>query len=272
MNRTRMSFTVAALAVASVATTHAQTTPTSQPKFLQIIRESVKAGRSADHAKWEAGWPAAFEKAGSKNVYMALSTLTGPQEAWFIVPFASQGAYGDMLAEEDGAALGPEMERLSKGDAEFISSVRSMQAVARPELSQGQFPDMSKVRFYEITTIRVKPGYGREWDAAMQAYKASAAKAAPGDAWRTYEVVAGAPGGTYLLMSSTSSFADFDKMAATSDATWKGIPADEMSSMTKFFKEGLAEVFTQRFRVEPGMSYVDAATKAKDPAFWSPKK
>jgi hypothetical protein len=36
-------------------------------------------------------------------------------------------------------------------------------------------------------------------------------------------------------------------------------------------KEGLLSTVTQRFRVEPAMSYVDAATKAKDPAFWSKK-
>jgi hypothetical protein len=37
-------------------------------------------------------------------------------------------------------------------------------------------------------------------------------------------------------------------------------------------KEGVLSTVTQRFRVDPVMSYVDAATKAKDPAFWSPKK
>jgi hypothetical protein len=28
---------------------------------------------------------------------------------------------------------------------------------------------------------------------------------------------------------------------------------------------------TQRFRLDPGQSYVDAATKAKDMAFWTSK-
>jgi hypothetical protein len=38
----------------------------------------------------------------------------------------------------------------------------------------------------------------------------------------------------------------------------------------KFMKEGLISATTNRYRLDPRQSYVDAATKAKDPAFWSP--
>ena len=272
MHKTRVGLTLLALAAGSAATVLAQSMPTSQPTFLHIFRESVKAGRAAEHSKWEAGWPAAFEKAKSKYNYIAITSVTGPAEAWYISPFASQAAYGDSLADEKDPVLGPELERLSKGDAEFVSDVTAVQLTAMPELSHGSFPDMSKVRFYEVTTFRVKPGYYNEWVAATKAYKSAAARSAPGAGWRTYEVVAGAPGGTYLVMSSTGSFADFDKMASEGEATWKNMTAEESAVLGKFMKEGVISTVTQRFRVDPAMSYVDAATRAKDPAFWGPKK
>jgi hypothetical protein len=272
MRKTALRLTLLALVAGGAADALAQSMPTSQPPFLQIYRESIKPGRSAEHAKWEAGWPAAFEKAKSKNTYLALSSLTGPAEAWYISPFASQAAYGQSLADESDPVLGPELERLSKGDAEFISDWTSMQAVAAPDLSQGNFPDISKVRFYEITTFRVKPGYHDQWVAATKAYKAAAARSAPGAAWRTYAVVAGSPGGTFLVMSTVGSFAEFDKMGADDEAIWKGMTAEEQATLGKFMKEGVLSTITQRFRVDPAMSYVDAATRAKDPAFWSPKK
>jgi hypothetical protein len=270
MSQLRLCLATAAVAVA--ASTFAQTMPTAQPKFIHVYRESLKPGRAADHAKWEAGWPVAFEKAGAKTVYLALSTLTGPQEVWFIAPFASQAAFGESLAAESSPALAPELERLSKGDGEFLSEVSAFEAMARPELSQGQFPDMSGVRFYEVMSLRVKIGYEGEWNAAMEAYKAAAAKASPDASWRTYQAVAGAPGGTYFIMSSHSSFADFDKLEARNPGIWQAIPAEQLSAMGKFFKEGVVSIVTQRFKVEPSMSYVDAATKAKDPAFWGAKK
>lgn len=267
-----LRLTLLALVAGSAVEALAQSVPTSQPQFLQIFRESIKPGRAADHAKWEAGWPAAFEKAKSKNMYLGLASLTGPSEAWFVVPFASQGAYGQSMADENDPVLGPELERLGKGDAEFVSEVISMQAVAVPELSHGAFPDISKVRFYEITTFSVKPGYYPEWVAATKAYKSASARSAPSAAWRTYDVVAGAPGGTYLVMSTVGSFAEFDKMMAEGEATWKGMTAEESAALGKFMREGVLKTVSQRFRVDPSMSYVDAATRAKDPAFWSPKK
>jgi hypothetical protein len=271
MKKSTLSSALCALVVGASADALAQGMPTSQPKFLHIFREQVKAGRAAEHVRWESGWPAAFEKAKSKYPYLALSSITGPQEAWFVMPLASQAAYGEMAAEESGAALGAEMERLSKGDAEFVSEVSALQGVAMPELSHGSFPDMAKVRYYEITTFRVKPGHNANWVAATKAYKSAAARSAPGAAWRTYDVVAGAPGGTYLVMSSVGAFGEFDGMQAEGESTWKGMTAEETAALDKFMKEGLLSTVTQRFRVEPAMSYVDAATKAKDPAFWSKK-
>jgi hypothetical protein len=272
MQKVRTSLTCLALVVGAAAGTFAQSMPTTQPKFLHIYRESIKPGRAADHAKWEAGWPAAYEKAGFKQPYLAISSLTGPQEVWYIAPFANQAAFGEMMAAEANPALGAELERLSKGDAEFLSDLTAIQLAADPELSQGAFPDMSKVRFYEVMTIRLKFGYDGDWAAAMGTYKAAAAKASPASSWRAYRVVAGAPGATYVLMSSTTSFAEFDKMEADSASTWKAIPQDQLAPMQKFFREGVVSIVTQRFKVEPSMSYVDAATKAKDPAFWGAKK
>jgi hypothetical protein len=71
---------LSALLCANAATALAQTLPTSQPNILQIYREEVKVGHSADHAKVEAGWPVAFEKAKSPFSYIALVSLTGPAE------------------------------------------------------------------------------------------------------------------------------------------------------------------------------------------------
>ena len=65
MRKSTLSLTLLALVAGTAATALAQGVPTTQPKFLHIFREQIKPGRSAEHAKWEAGWPAAYEKAKS---------------------------------------------------------------------------------------------------------------------------------------------------------------------------------------------------------------
>jgi len=272
MRKSFLSLTLLALAAGGTATAVAQGVPTTQPKFVHIFREQVKPGRAAEHARWEAGWPAAFEKAKSPYNYIALQSITGPPEVLYVTPLANHAAYAEMLKVEESAGLAPELERLAKGDAEFLAEQSALQAVAVPELSHGVFPDIGKMRYYEVTTFRIRPGHQDAWMAATRAYKAATARSAPGASWRTYDVVAGAPGGTYLLFSSVGAFAEFDKMMAEGEATMKGATAEEMGVLGKFMKESVINVSTNRYRLDPGQSYVNAETKAQDPAFWAKKQ
>jgi len=272
MRKSTSSLTLLAFVAGSAATALAQGLPTTQPKFLHIIREEVKIGRSADHSRWEAGWPAAFEKAKFPDSYIALESVTGPTEVWYLSPYASQAAYGESMARQNAdAALTAETERLSRGDAEFVSGLNAIEAVARPELSHGAFPDLAMMRFWEVGTFRVKPGHGEEFEAAVKAYGTASGRSAPNASWRTYEVVAGAPDGTYLFISSVASFGDFDKARAEGEATWKGLTYDERSALQKLMTEGTLSSWSNRFRLDPRQSYVPAETRQKDPAFWMPK-
>jgi hypothetical protein len=272
MRKTIQSLTLLAFVAGSAVSALAQSMPTTQPKFLHIVREKVKMGRTAEHSKWEAGWPAAFEKAKSPYTYLGLVSITGPAEAWYLIPFASQAAYGESLGfEAANAALSAELDRLSKGDAEFVSEADALQAIARPELSHGGYPDLATMRFWDIGTFQVKPGHDEEFAAAIKAYAAAAKRAAPNASWRTYQVVAGAPGGTYLFFSSFASFGELDKVFEEDEATFKAFTYDERSAMQKLMAEGTVTSWSNRFRLDPAQSYVPAEVRQKDPGFWMPK-
>ena len=77
---------------ATAGTARAQGMPTSQPGILTIIVEELKPGMDAEHEANEAGWPAAFEKVQSPYYYMAIESLTGSPEVWFMSPYASFAA------------------------------------------------------------------------------------------------------------------------------------------------------------------------------------
>jgi hypothetical protein len=249
------------------------TMPTTQPNVLMIIREEVKVGHAADHAKTEAGWPAAFEKAKFPYNYLAFVSLTGPSEAWFVAPYESHAALADsMKRESDDPALSAELERLSREDSAHVNSIRTLHCAARKDLSYGSFPDTTKQRFWEISLFRVRPGHEASFAAAAKAYGAAAGRAAPGTSYRVYEVIAGIPGPTYVIFSSVASFGEFDKMMTDGEATMKGLTAEERAALQKFSAEGLVNVETQRFRLDPGMSYVPGNVRSQDPGFWIPKK
>jgi hypothetical protein len=270
MSRTTGSLVFVA-SMACAGTALAQGIPTSQPNLLQIYREEVKVGRAAEHAKFEAGWPAAYEKTKNPYTYIALASMTGPGEVWFVSPFTNHQAMADMFGRDDDPSMAPILERLQRGDADYISSTRSILAAARKDLSHGAYPDTAKQRFYEITIFSVKPGHGRDFEAAAKAYGAAATRSAPDTSYRVYEVLAGLPSPTFLVFSSVTSYAAFDKVMADGQAISKAMTEEERGTMAKFTADGLARTEVIRFRLSPTMSYVTQEVKAQDPAFWSPR-
>jgi hypothetical protein len=272
MRKTTTALSLLALA-AITGVASAQAVPTTQPSLIQITREIEKNGRGADHARWEAGWPAAYAKANSPDAYLAFASITGPSEVWYVGSYANNAAIGEgMKRDAANAALSAELDRLRRGDAEFLSDLRTIHAAARTDLSMGAFPDITKMRFWEISTFRVRPGHEPQFEAAAKAYMSAAKRSSPSTNFRTYEVVAGMPSGTYIIFGSVAAFADLDKTAAAGEATFRGATAEEMGALQKFSLEGSLSTETNRYRLDPGQSYVSKEVRASDPAFWMPKK
>lgn len=247
----------------------AQGMPTSQPGILNIFVESVKPGMDAAHAANEAGWPAAYAKANSPWNYLALSSMTGDAEVWFVSPYASFAAEGESMKETEAKpALGSELDRLWAADGQYLSGTRSFQAMARPDLSYGTFPDLAMVRFYDITMFRIRIGHEQSWEATAKLYMEQVKKFAPGMSYRIYQVSAGMPGGYYMIMSSVTDYAQYDNVMATDQAMFGKVSPKDMATLQQSMANDVQIVITNRFRVSPSMSYVSAETKAKAPDFW----
>lgn len=240
--------------------------PTSQPSLVTIIREQVKVGRAADHARIEAGWPALYSRANSPDYYLAMTSMTGTPEAWYITPSANHAAYAVTMGRDVG--IQEELDRLSRADAEVLDGIRTIQAMARPDLSMGAYPDLSKQRFWEISVVRVRPGHEMEFDAAAKAYGTAAQRSAPNSQFRIYSVIAGMQTPAYIIFSSVARYGDFDQMFADGMKTMESATATEQAALQKFSTDGTISWETNRFRLAPKQSYVSREVRASDPAFW----
>ena len=185
--------------------------PVPPPKVIQIYREIVKPGHGVAHAKTEAGWPAAFAKASWPTHYFALTSTSGPGEAWFITGFESYAAYEkDLKAAEQNAALQSEIDRLGAADGEHLSGTSSLFASYRDDLSYRAPVSIPEMRHFMVTTYRVKPGRSAEFVAARKLVQAAHEKVNMDEHWATYQVISGAPTGTYLLFLPIKSMAEMD--------------------------------------------------------------
>ena len=269
MQMTRLLLLTFACGAPAVLSGQGQGLPTSQPALVTIIQEDVKPGRTAEHARIESGWPAAFGRVNSPDYYLAMVSLTGAPRAWYIIPTASNAAYGEQMKRYDNdAATTAELDRLSRADADVLEGTRTIQAMARPDLSRGAFPDLTKQRFWEISVVRVRPGHEADFDAAVKAYVAAADRAASRNQFRTYEVMAGMPSPTYIIFASVANYGDFDQMFADGMKTFQSANPAEQAAIQKFSTDATLSWENNRFRLDPKQSYVSRETRATDSAFW----
>lgn len=245
--------------------------PTAQPKRLTIINEQVKAGHEAGHARHEAGWPAAFEKAKSPDYYIALTSLTGPTHALYLIPSESHAAEAArMKRNAKDAVLSAELERLTLGDADYITSVTLIQTTARPDLGLGKFPNAAKMRFFEIGFFSVRQGQEEKVDIMFKAYAVVRKRVSPDASYRVYNVNAGMPDPTYIVISSVEDYGEFDRLMAEHMKVFMSATPEETAIFGKW-GESVASAETNRYRVDPVQSYVSKEVRASDPDFWMAK-
>src|SRR5712691_10944549 len=169
--------------------------PMGPPKVLQIIREEVKLGKRPAHEKNETGYPRAFKKAKWPTTFLAMTSITGPSEAWFLVPYDSFEAWEkDRQATEKNAALIAELDPLDAKDAEFVSGSRSLIAVYREALSHRPGVNIAQMRYIRVFTFRVRPGHEADFAEAVKIVRAGYEKANVETHWAVFQISSGMPG------------------------------------------------------------------------------
>lgn len=269
--RTLALFGATCLAVSAAARVTAQEPP-PPPKILQIYREEVKPGKGPAHEKVEAGWPAAFAKANWPTTYLALTSMTGPSEAWFITGFDSFAAWEkDAKAVEGNKALSAELDALTEKDGELLSGGSGVVLSHREDLSNPPGVDLSKIRYFRIATFRVRSGHDNDFVSAVKIVRDAYSKTKTALPWAVYQVTAGMPGPTYMVWIPMRSLAELDATMKASKAIQEAEGEEGQKALAKAASDGYASVSQNIYAVSPKMSYPPREWVARDPEYWTPK-
>ncbi|SRR6266542_2464570 len=260
------------LSVASSLLAQTPAAPGGPPKVLQIFREEVKIGRTAAHEKWETGWPKAFAKANWPTHYLAVTSISGPNEAWFLTGYESLAAWEkDRQNLDKAAALKAEDDRLSAGDAEFVSASRSIVAAFREDLSNKPGIELGKMRYFRIITFRVRPGHDTDFTEAAKILRETYEKAKVELPWAVYQIVSGMPGPTYLVFLPMKSLEEIDAAFARSKSIEAAQGEENSKKLQKLASDGYLSTESNIYAFSPKISYVAPPVAAADPDFWTPK-
>jgi hypothetical protein len=267
----RFTFTLVALSGLGIVPLLAQEGSGPAP-VLQIFREAIKEGRNAAHEKVEADYAAAYRKAGHPGRYVALSAMSGPSEVWFIVPMPSFAAGEEYDKFSDKEPFKSAVAMLDARDGEVRSASRSTYAVYRPDLSYhaDKFAP-GKARFVTVGTFRVKLGREDDFTQGGKTYWGAFEKANVDQVTLAYQVVAGAPAGTYLFFTMMDSMKAMDGEPARMQAVMQAMGTEKFAAFMKNTGDLFVSIEDTMFQVKPGMSYPPQSMVDADPGFWKPK-
>lgn len=261
---------LAGLAPLAAAVLAAQGVPTSQPRLLHITREIEKPNHGVAHEATEARWADFNRRSGYPAAYFGFVSASGAPEMWWFSSFDNLDAMGKTSAfGSDNPPYTQGLARLQAEDADHTSGLVVMHARGVPQASHGAFPEIAKQRVYSIMTVRVRPGYDNVFDEIHSHYKMIAESNPAIAGWRSYQVLSGAPDGTYLVFSSFPSWAAVD----ANEEAWGRIgegATTHFEAASKLEREGVISAETRYFTVNPRISVVPKEMAAADP-FWAPK-
>ena len=256
------------------ATLRAQEQPKmGPPKVILIGRESVKYGKTAGHEKNEAGYPQAEARAKGPEHYFAITSMSGASEAWFIFPFDSFDAVekSNKFLEEH-PELQAQLSRLDEKDSEFVSESRGVIAYYNEKMSYHANVDIAQMRYFEVETVRLRPGHDKEWEELIKLVNSTLDKAKIDAHVAFFDAVYGAPSGTVLIFSPHKSLAEVDAAATTDQKAFnEALGENGMKRLSELEAATVERDETNLFSFNPTMSYPPDEWVKEDPSFWKPK-
>jgi hypothetical protein len=245
----------------------------SVPKVLQITREFVKPGKAGMvHDKAESTFVEAMTRAKWPTHYLGMTSLSGKQRALFLTWYESFEAWEkDADAVQKNTILAAALDRAGMADGELLESEDQGVFAFREEMSLRPRPNLSQMRYLEVTVFHVRPGKDKEWSEVVKMAKAGYEKAVPGAHWGLFEELYGGDGGTYLLLSSHKSLAEIDQAFAEGKQFEAAMGEDGMKKLNELYAASVESSQQQLFAFNPHMSYVQDEWIKADPEFWKPK-
>jgi len=257
-------------------TLSAQDHPKGPPKRLQLIVEDVKPGRGAAHEKSEEVWLAAFKRTNLPIYGIALTSMTGCNEAWFINNMGESWAQWDEWGKkmQSDKVIAASLDKAAETDGELINGTKNIYLDYVPELSYRPDFKLADTRFFMVDTVRVKLGHGKEFSEIRKAVNAAHEKANMDEHMIVYYASLGAAGGTYYIFEPMKSIADLDevdKWHGEGSAYQKALGDDFAKTNREFAANGLMSTESNMFAISPTMSYVSEEVAKDSPNFWNPK-
>jgi hypothetical protein len=238
---------------------------TEVPPIVQLVRKPGTGGASMKP----------YANASAALNVIGMASVTGLPETWLVEAHYSFASVEDL--DQRISQLAPVRAFSDASDPlqdDVLAPSRTMLAQYRPNWSYRadqairMFP---RARYFQISLYRIRPGTEADFAELIRLRRATADVINLDRPDLAYQVISGAPAGTFVFLSPIISLRNFDDginsvpVFAEGLANAKAKDGAKIASETEISREHLL------FRVEPRISYVSSDFADVDPEFWRGK-
>jgi len=236
------------------------------PPIVQLVRKPGTGGASLKP----------YANAQAQLNVVGMTSVTGLPETWLVEAHYSFASVEDL--DQRMAAISPMRAYSDASDPlqdDVLAPARTIMALYRPNWSYR--PDQAirmfaHARYFQVSLFRIRPGMEAAFGELVRLRRATADVINLDRPDLAYQVISGAPSGTFVFLAPITSLRNFDDgrnpipVFAEGLAIAKATDAKQIASDAEISREHLL------FRVEPRISYVSNDFADVEPEFWRAKK
>src|SRR5260370_625308 len=242
------------------------------PRVLALTREFTKPGKAGMvHDKAESAFVQAMTRAKWPTHYIGMTSMSGKMRALFMTQYESFEAWEkDNQATAKNAALSASLDRAFMADGELLDSMDQGVFVFNEELSLRPRPDLSPMRYLDISAYHVRPGHNKDWTDLVKMVRNAYEKAVPEAHWGVFAQHYGGDGGTYLILTARKSLSEVDSGLLDSKKFQAAMGEDRMKTLAELVAAAVESSQHNLFPFNPRMTHVSDESIKTD-HFWKPK-
>lgn len=240
------------------------------PKIALFEHKQAYAGKAEDRRKLDETISAACDRLEVPRYWIDLESLSGEPEALSFSPFESYEEMEQSNYDWNQFLAGhPDLQRMKEDAGGLVGGVRKIIAIRRDDLGYlTDTIDLSEARFLHVLEVRLFPGRESDFADAFKILAEAHAKVQSETPWVVYEVDAGLPAPTFLVVSPMAELKQRDDILALA-APLSDVEGESGETVKKIARESYASTENTVYAINPRMSHVSKAFAATDLDFWA---
>lgn len=255
---------------ARAQTNQAARLPSEPPKVLNIVHQQLVPGKTGAYVDLLTRIAGKYASKRIPVYWITSQSLTGPSEALtlnFFDSFAEAQQSLDVLGQ--ATAGDPELAAMQEQLLEFVRRENNQMAVRRDDLGyRWNAIDFSRTRVLRVATVRVRQGHEAEFAEAIRTLRRAYGRLNADSPWVTYEVTAGAPASTFVILLPMHSLSEMDDYIARVRSLPEAEGPAAAARMQQIARDAYRSWDSELFIINPSASRVSAEFAAGDPRLW----